>query len=100
MQTNYRNAVLSLSGPLSSLGMSYDEADRIFLDTFSLNIADYYKRVRMENAKHLLFFYHEIGIKYVAENIGYKNDKDFCADFYNEFKMSPYEFISLYHKKH
>lgn len=98
MQKNYRSADISLAPLLSSIGMGYDEADRLFLDTFSMTVAEYYKFLRMENAKHLLFFYYQIGIDYVAENMGYKNVMDFCADFQSAFKMSPDEFIALYHK--
>ena len=98
MQKNYRSADILLSEPLSALGISYDEADKLFLDTFSMTTIDYYKFLRMENAKHLLFFYYRAGINYVAENMGYKNTTDFCSDFYDVFKISPDEFIALYHK--
>ena len=98
MQKNYRNADDSLAQPLSAVGMSLDEANRLFLNTFSVTAADYYKALRMENAKHLLFFYYSTGIGYVAENMGYKRTTDFCSDFHDVFKMSPDEFIALYHK--
>lgn len=98
MQKDYRNPDISFSELLSFLGISRDEADRLFLDTFSMTTIDYYKLLRMENAKHLLFFYYRAGINYVAANMGYKNTTDFCSDFYDVFKMSPDEFIALYHK--
>ena len=34
MQKNYRNADISLTQPLSAVGMSYAEANRLFLNTF------------------------------------------------------------------
>ena len=98
MQKNYRSADISLSEPLFALGISCNEADRLFLDTFSITMNDYYKFLRMENAKHLLFFYYQIGIDYVSKNMGYKRTADFYADFHDVFKMSPDEFIVLYHK--
>lgn len=98
MQENYRNADISLAKLLASLGMSHTEADSLFLNTFSVTLDEYYKRLRMENAKHLLFFYYQYGLGYVASNMGYDNDADFCRDFYDVFKISPDEFIALYHK--
>ncbi|MCH5210000.1 MAG: helix-turn-helix transcriptional regulator [Oscillospiraceae bacterium] len=100
MQRNYRKDDISLSHVLSYIGISRDEADILFLNIFSVNMADFYKRLRMENAKHLLFFYHQYGTRYVAKNMGYESAEQFYADFYNVFKMSPDEFTALYHKKH
>lgn len=61
-----------------------------------MSVEDFYKQVRMKNAKHLLFFYSEQGVSYVAENMGYTDVREFQSDFYEQFHMSADEFIRLF----
>lgn len=97
MNRNYRKLSPPFPQLLASLGMSRKELDALFSDIFSMTADEYYKHLRMENAKHLLFFYYTEGAEYTAKILGYKNAEDFNADFYGEFKITPDEFTALYH---
>jgi len=92
MQANYRNP--SLSDIPTAL--SKEELDNLFLSEYSVTLSDYYRKVRMENAKHLLFFYANSGIEYIAANMGYSDVSEFENDFYNHSGISTSEFISQY----
>ena len=96
MQKNYRKAELPFTDLLSSIGISRAEADTLFSDVFSVTADEYYKKLRMENAKHMLFCEPKKGAGIVAPELGYDNKDDFCADFRDVFGIEPQEFISLY----
>ena len=96
MQENYRKPSISLENCASIIGTTKIRLDKLFINNFSLSPEDYYKKLRMENAKHLLFFYKSSGTEYVAHNMGYENVSDFEADFYSYTGMTSDEFISLY----
>lgn len=94
MQQNYRKPDISYKEP--ALGVTLKDLDDLFMDVFSMSAHDYYKRLRMENAKHLLFFYNSGGADYVAVNMGYSDTSEFTSDFYEQFKITPDDFIHLY----
>ena len=97
MQKNYRFAHISYDTILTSLGMTLGEMNDMFYNIFSMSPDEYYKKLRMENAKHLLFFYSNRNINYIAKNMGYDNDKEFLADFADVFHMTPNEFLAMYY---
>ncbi len=98
MQDHYRNPRLSYKEFIASLGMSKSELDDAFIDVFSMTADEFYKHLRMNNAKHLLFFYHFSGTDYVAANMGYETTKEFKTDFYEHFNIMPDDFVNLYWK--
>jgi len=99
MQQNYRNPSVSYDEITAMLGMTVSELDKLFIEVFFLPLSDFYNRLRMENAKHLLFFYASHGIEYVAKNMGYKNVIDFKSDFFEQFNITTDEFTELYWQK-
>ncbi len=96
MQQNYRKPYIDFERIAMSAGISAQELNDLFRDTFLMSVEDFYKQIRMKNAKHLLFFYADRGISYVAENMGYTDVGEFQADFYEQFHMSADKFIHLY----
>lgn len=97
MQKNYRHARIPYDGLLSALSITRDEMNNMFYNIFSMSSDDYYHKLRMENAKHLLFCDPNDDIAFVAKNMDYDNTSDFRSDFYNAFRMTPERFIQLYH---
>ncbi len=96
MKRNYRTARLSYDKILMQLGITRGEMDRLFVSVFSLSPEEYYKKLRMENAKHLIFCVPNYDVDYVAKIMDYKNTSQFCVDFFDVFKITPGKFISLY----
>ena len=96
MHANYRSPVLPYKELLASLGMTRGELDELFLDVFTMNADKFFKHMRMQDSQHELLFNRDFGVAYVARQMGYENEREFRLDFYNEFKMTPEEFINLY----
>lgn len=96
MQENYRSRDISYNEINSSLGISASELDKAFEDVFFMDAGEFYRRLRMENAKHLLFYYKGWGSVYVAENMGYESTDEFKNDFYDCFKIDVEDFVRLY----
>lgn len=96
MHANYRSPALPYKEILASLGMTKENLDDLFLDVFTMTADDFFMRMRMQDSQHLLFFYRDYGVRYVAENMGYANEEEFRSDFYNEFKITPENFLKLY----
>ena len=96
MHANYRSPVLPYEELLASLGMTKEELDELFLDVFTMTADEFFKHMRMQDSEHELLFNHHFGVGYAAKMMGYDNEDMFRLDFYNEFKMTPEEFIHLY----
>lgn len=97
MRKNYRRARIPYDRLLSALGISRENMNDMFYNIFFMSADSDYHKLRMENAKHVLFFYYTYGAEYTAKILGYENAADFRADFYGEFKITPEEFTALYH---
>ena len=96
MQKNYRRAYIPYDGLLSALGISRENMNDMFYNIFFMSADSYYHKLRMENAKHLLFCDPNLDVDFVAKNMDYDNASDFRADFYDAFKMTAEEFTVIY----
>ena len=96
MHDNYRSPVLPYKELLASLGMTREELDDLFLDVFTMTADEFFNHMRMQDSQHELLFNRQFGVGYAARLMGYENEQDFRLDFYNEFKMTPEEFINQY----
>ena len=96
MRDNYREKHISYDELTASLGIDEEELDTEFKNVFFMDAGSFFKQLRMDNAKHLLFFYRARGVRYVAENMGYEGETEFRDDFYSCFGIDADEFIKLY----
>ncbi len=96
MQKNYRRARIPYDGLLSALGISRENMNDMFYNIFFMSADSYYHKLRMENAKHLLFCDPNLDVDFVAKNMDYDNASDFRADFYEAFKMTAEDFTVIY----
>lgn len=96
MHENYRSPLLPYKELLASLGMTREELDDLFLDVFTMTADEFFYHMRMQDAQHELLFNRQFGVGYAARLMGYENEQDFRLDFYNEYNLTPEEFINLY----
>ena len=96
MHENYLSPVLPYKEVLASLGMTREELDDLFLDVFTMTADEFFKHMRMQDSQHVMLFNRHFGVGYTVRKMGFESEEKFRLDFYNEFKMTPEEFINQY----
>lgn len=80
------------------LNISVSTLQRNFKRSYGINISDYIKERRLEQAKKALVL-NELSIGEVAYQVGYKHSSNFINAFKNKFGMTPAAYVRL-HKRH
>lgn len=93
IEKNYRNT-LSAEHLSEEVNISIKKLRAGIKKRTGYNLHEYHFKVRIEKAKELLL---QTGypLKYIANNVGFKNESHFCQKFRQYVSMTPNEFRFL-----
>lgn len=96
MHASYLSPKLRYKKLLASMGMTKEELDGLFMNVFTMTADEFFHHMRMQDSQHELLFTKDFGVGYTADRMGFESEEKFRKEFYDKFKMTPEEFISLY----
>lgn len=85
---------ISLSSIASAFGYNQAYISRYFKETFNIGISQYITMIRLRNAL-MLMQENRHNITYCAMESGFTSMRTFYRAFYNEFRCSPKEYLSV-----
>ncbi|WP_339204213.1 response regulator [Paenibacillus sp. FSL K6-3182] len=81
------------------VNMSRSYFSQCFKEIVGMNFSDYLRQVRIEKAKELLLYTNKT-ILWIAENVGYMDEKYFSRTFREQTDMLPSKYRQAYDKTH